>query len=117
MITHIFVFMKERVNQIFTSLIATLSLVSVALLWRHNFILTIVLVILAALLLLTNKSKQEIKTFVFCAFFGAMAEAFAIFFGVWTYGNPDFIGIPLWLMVLWGIASVFIVRVYSFFKD
>ena len=64
-----------------------------------------------------NKSKQEIKTFVFCAFFGAMAEAFAIIFGAWTYGNPNFIGIPIWLIILWGIASVFMVRVYLRFKN
>ena len=109
--------MKKKVNQIFTGLIAISSLVSVALLWEYNFILTIVLIILATLMLLMNKSKQEIKTFVFCAFFGAMAEAFAIIFGAWTYGNPNFIGIPIWLIVLWGIASIFMVRVYLFFKN
>ncbi|RMF92890.1 MAG: DUF2878 family protein [Candidatus Schekmanbacteria bacterium] len=109
--------MKEAINQIFTELIAILSLVSVLLLWKHNFILTVVLIILAILMLLMNKSKQEVKTFVFCAFFGAMAEAFAIVFGAWTYRNPSFIGIPIWLTVLWGIASVFIVRVYLSFKN
>lgn len=109
--------MNQRINKIFTGLIAISSLVSVALLWRYNFILTIVLIILATLMLLMNKSKQEIKTFIFCAFSGALAEAFAIIFGAWTYGNPSFIGIPIWLIVLWGIASVFMSRVYVFFKN
>ncbi len=109
--------MDQRINQIFTGLIAISSLISVALLWKYNFILTIALIILAILMLLMNKSKQEIKTFIFCAFFGAMAEAFAITFGTWTYGNTSFIGIPIWLIVLWGIASVFMVRVYLFFKN
>jgi uncharacterized membrane protein YoaT (DUF817 family) len=109
--------MKQKINQIFTGLIAISSLVSVALLWKYSFILTIVLIILAILMLLINRSKQEIKTFVFCAFFGAMAEVFAIIFGAWTYGNPNFIGIPIWLIVLWGIASVFMIRVYLFFKN
>jgi len=109
--------MKRITNQIFTGIVAIASLVSVALLWKQNFILLIVLTILAALMLLMNKSKKEFKTFIFCAFFGAIAEAFAIIFGAWTYGNPNIIGIPIWLVILWGIASIFIVRVYLFFKN
>lgn len=109
--------MNRVSKQIFTGIIAILSLVSVALLWKYNLILTIVLVVLATIMLLMNKSKQEMKTFALCAFSGAMAEAFAIIFGTWTYGNPNFIGIPIWLIVLWGIASIFIVRVHLFFKN
>ena len=109
--------MNKKINQIFTNLIAIASLLSVALLWKHSFILTIVLVTLATLMLLMNKSKQELKIFIFSALFGIFAEAFAISFGAWTYGNPDIIGIPIWLTILWGIASIFIVRFYLFFKN
>ena len=101
----------------FTGFIALASLLSVAFLWKQNLLLFIILTILAILLLFINKSKQEIKTFLFCAFFGALTEAFAIMFGAWAYGNPNIIGIPMWLFVLWGIASVFIVRVYLSFKE
>ncbi len=72
---------------------------------------------LAVLLLFVNRAKRELKIFLFCGFSGALAEAFAVFFGPWSYANPDFIGVPFWLFILWGIASVFIVRVYLFFKD
>ncbi len=109
--------MKQITNQIFTGLIAIASLISVAFLWKQNFILLITLMFLATLMLLMNKSKQELKTFIFCSFFGAIAEAFAIMFGAWNYGNPDIIGVPIWLIILWGIASIFIVRVYLFFKN
>lgn len=109
--------MNKTINKILTGLIAMSSLLSVAFLWKDNLILTIVLIVLAILMLLMNRSKQELKTFIFCAFFGAMAEAFAIIFGTWTYGNPSLIGIPIWLIVLWGIASIFMVRIYLFFKD
>ncbi len=100
-----------------TGLIAILSLISVALLWKYNLILTIVLIVFAVPMLWVNKSKREIKTFLLCAVLGAIAEAFAIIFGAWTYGNPSFIGIPVWLIVLWGIASIFVVRVYTMFQD
>ncbi len=108
--------MSKVISQIFTVLIAIASLISVAFLWKQNFILFIVLIILATLLLLMSRSKQELKTFIFCSFSGAIAEAFAISFGAWSYGNPTVIGIPIWLVVLWGIASIFIVRVYLFFN-
>jgi uncharacterized membrane protein YoaT (DUF817 family) len=109
--------MNRIISQIFTGLIAIISLVSVALFWKYNLMLTIILIVLAMLMLLINKSKQEIKTFIFCAFFGTIAESFAIIFGAWNYGNPNLVNIPIWLIVLWGIASVFIIRVYLFFKN
>jgi len=109
--------MKKIINQIFTGLIAIASFLSVAFLWKQNFILLIVLVLLATIMLLMNKSKQELKTFIFCAFFGAIAEGFAISSGAWTYGNPNIQNIPIWLIILWGIASIFMVRVYLFFKN
>lgn len=66
-------------------------------------------------MLLMNRSKKEFKTFIFCAFSGAIAEILAIIFGAWTYGNPNIVGIPIWLAVLRGITSIFIIRVYLFF--
>lgn len=109
--------MNKKANNLFTGLIAILSLVSVALLWKKNFILTIVLIILAIFMLLMNKSKREIIVFVFFGFLGAGIEVSEIAFGVWRYNNPSFIGIPIWLIVLWGIASIFIIRVYSSFNN
>jgi uncharacterized membrane protein YoaT (DUF817 family) len=109
--------MKHIFSQVLTGLIALASLLSVAFLWKHNLILLIVLILLATLMLLMNKSKRELKTFIFCAISGAIAEGFAVFLGAWTYANPNLLNIPIWLIVLWGIASVFVVRVYFFFGD
>ncbi len=109
--------MNKKNKRLFTRIIAFLSLISVALLWEYNLILTIVLVALAAFMLLMNKSKQELRIFVYCGLSGALAEVIVVFFGAWTYANPNIIGIPIWLIVLWGIASVFIVRSYLSFQN
>ena len=104
-------------NQRLTGIIAIIAFASVVLLWKYNLILLLVLSILAILMLWMNKSKQEIKTFIFCAFFGAIFESLAILFGVWKYDNPNLLNIPIWLIVLWGIAAIFMVRVYLYFKN
>lgn len=109
--------MEKIKNLILTITVSVLTLLSVALLWEYNFLLTLVLIILAILMLLITKSKKEIKIFLFCGFAGAFAEIFAIYFGAWSYANPVFLGIPIWLIILWGIASIFTNRVALFFKD
>jgi hypothetical protein len=109
--------MKKIFSRILTGLIAIASLLSVTLLWKQNLLLLLILTVLATLMLLMNKSKQELKTFIFCAFFGAIAESITILYGAWTYGNPNILNIPIWLIVLWGIASVFMVRIHLFFKN
>lgn len=50
-------------------------------------------------------------------FFGPVAEAIAIAFGVWTYGNSQFAGIPLWLSPLWGIAALYFIAVAVFIGE
>ncbi len=107
----------SKYEKFLTSLIAVSSLLSVSFLWRNNFILTLVLVFLGCIMLLMNKSKKELKTFIFCGFMGALAESYGIFSGVWVYNNPNLLNFPVWLIFLWGIASIFMVRVYLSFKD
>ncbi len=48
-----------------TIFIAIGSLIGVSLLWQHNFILLLVISILAIILLLNKKSKRELKLFIF----------------------------------------------------
>jgi uncharacterized membrane protein YoaT (DUF817 family) len=95
---------------VLTAILAVTSLLSVSYLWKNEGILTFVLVAIAFAMLSIAKSKNEIILFVFCSFAGALAESYAILFGVWSYSAPTFIGIPIWLPLLWGIAAVFIKR-------
>ncbi|MEM5844080.1 MAG: hypothetical protein QXX07_01610 [Candidatus Aenigmatarchaeota archaeon] len=64
-------------------------------------------------MILIEKNKKDIYFFIFSGVFGASAEAFAIFFGAWKYSLPEILGlIPLWLPILWGIAGIFLKRVW-----
>jgi len=108
--------MTKKNTYLSTNILATISLLSVATMWRHNIILFVVLLIMAALLFSIERSKSEFKTFILCSISGAIAEYVAISFGAWNYQNPDLFNIPVWLPLLWGIASVFIVRAHINFS-
>jgi len=99
-----------------TSLLAVLSLVAVSLFWENNLLLLILLLIIGALMLLVNKSKTELTVFLHCGFLGAVSEIIAVYSGAWEYSNDSFLGIPIWLPVLWTIASIFILRIAGFIK-
>lgn len=45
---------------------------------------------------------------------GPLAESVAIHFGAWSYAQPVFIGIPLWLPFAWGNAGLYVLRLKSF---
>ena len=99
-----------------TLLLSILSLLLVLFLWENNLLLFILLMIIGILMLLINKSKTELIVFLFFGFSGAIAEAIAIYCGIWEYANSSFLGIPIWLPVLWAIASIYMLRVASFIR-
>ncbi len=99
-------------RHIYTLIMAVLSLLAVCLLWPYNWMLFLVLMVLAVVMLWLEKQKKEVKLFVFCGLTGAVAEIIAIVAGAWTYANADLYNIPVWLPVLWGIAAVYMSRAY-----
>ena len=55
-------------------------------------------------------NRNDIYYFVSGALIGPAAEIICIRFGVWSYANPTFLGIPIWLPIAWGAATVLIMR-------
>jgi uncharacterized membrane protein YoaT (DUF817 family) len=94
-----------------------LSILSVFFLWQYNWILFIALLFLSIANLFLTKSLQELKTFIFGSLLGPFFETFAILSGVWAYTNPNLFIIPCWLFLLWGLATLVLIRGYDFFKS
>lgn len=92
------------------------SLITVSLLWKNNLLCFLVLTTIAVLMILIEKSKVEIIVFLLNGLAGAIAEITAVYFGVWSYSNPAIGGIPYWLPIIWGIATIHIIRAYKFFS-
>ena len=96
------------------NVIAFASLVAVALLWSQPFVLLLALSTLSFGALFIERSKQAFILYALCAVLGSAAEAFAVAFGAWSYATPQFVGIPFWLIPLWGLAGVYIAALSTF---
>ena len=55
-------------------------------------------------------NRNDIYYFISGALIGPAADIICIRFGAWSYTNPTFFGIPVWLPIAWGAATVLIMR-------
>ncbi len=93
-----------------------LSVLIVSFLWRDN---TTTIVILAALWIVAMifwHDQRDLMIFIVAAIAGPLGEIIAIRFGVWSYANPTFLGIPLWLPLLWGFFAMMLSKVATTIK-
>jgi len=96
---------------IYSIVLALITLFSVSLFWTNQIILTTIIVVISVIMLLIWRDKEDVYLYIIVAVSGAIAEAIAIGFGVWTYTLPDFIGIPIWLPFVWGMAGLFVKKI------
>tara|TARA_Y100000034_G_C6870965_1_gene397651 strand:- start:808 stop:1158 length:351 start_codon:yes stop_codon:yes gene_type:complete len=78
--------------------------------YRNNFLLTILLIIGWIVAMKIWHDKDDIYFFVMAGILGPIGEIIAIHFGVWSYANPSFLGIPVWLPLVWGLSIMLIKR-------
>ncbi|MEM5793930.1 MAG: hypothetical protein QXS48_03295 [Candidatus Aenigmatarchaeota archaeon] len=105
----------EKVSRrfVYSFLLGLTSIFLVAFLWANSILLLVCLIFVSILMILVEKDKRDIYLFIFSGIFGASAEAFAILFGAWKYSLLEILDlIPSWLPILWGIAGIFIKRVW-----
>ena len=86
------------------------SIVVTSLFWKNNILLFIILLILSLIILYIDNFKF-LKTYICCGLFGAFAEIVAVTTNPWIYTNPSIMRIPIWLPLLWGIASISFIKV------
>ena len=103
---------KIKTKQLIYELILSITAVlSVIFLWQNNIGTFTILTILWILAMFLWHKKIDIITFIVGAIIGPIVEVSCIAMGVWSYANPSFIGIPLWLPILWGLATVLTRRI------
>ena len=95
-----------------TIIISIVSLGLVATLYSHPYLLLLALVVVAGGWLYMLHDRRYLYVFGVAGFAGPIAEVIAIYAGAWQYTLPQYAEIPVWLPILWGLAGMFIVRVW-----
>jgi hypothetical protein len=88
-----------------------------ALFWNNNLLLTIIATIYATFLLLIWHEAEDLMCFFFVLVIGTASEIIAVNFNVYTYNNPTFLGIPIWLPLAWGTAALCLRRIIISLKS
>lgn len=79
-------------------------------LFDNSVFIVISLLCVSFLMLIIDWNYKYLILYLAIFVSGPIAEAIAIYFGVWTYTNPVFIGVPMWLPFVWGNAGLYIIR-------
>ena len=94
-------------NELVKELMAfSLMVASIALLWRNNLLLLVVLLVEGLAALGLWHERYDLCFFLVTAVLGSLAEAVFVHFGVWRYANPTLLGIPVWFPVSFGTAAL-----------
>ena len=78
--------------------------------WRNNLLVASMLALLWTVNIRWH-TKNDNALFVLGFFGGSLAEINATQLGIWSYASPSFLGIPLWLPLIWGETMVIAKRI------
>ena len=99
---------KELVYEL---IIYVLAVLIVSLFWENNFSTFVLLAALFILIFSLSYSSRDLLVFLIAGIAGPLGEIVCLFLGIWNYSNPSFLGMPLWLPLLWGISGVMLLRI------
>jgi len=102
---------ENRKNLLIGFMAFILEIVLFYYLWENNIILTISLILVSAFILIWFSSREEKILYFACFILGPLFDLLLVPRGVWSYANPTFYGVPLWLPIAYGLGTVVIVKI------
>lgn len=106
--------MKSEIKKFLLTCPLALATLIITSSFAVNSLLCFSLILVVSILMLCIEwNSKNIIFFLAVCISGPIAEAIAIYAGVWTYTTPWYIGIPLWLPLAWGNAGLYIMRLKS----
>jgi len=91
------------------------GIVCLSLLYGQTLLLAAVLLALTGVALSIDRRPGDVWIVLGGAVLGPLAEGIAVACGAWTYAVPDALGLPIWLPVAWGLATLLIKRITEIF--
>jgi len=95
---------ETRRDQVLAVVSIVVVVLLIALFWENNVVLTLFVAAYTAFLLKLWHETEDLRRLIFVVIVGTASEIISVSFGAWTYNNPTFLGIPIWLPLTWGIA-------------
>jgi uncharacterized membrane protein YoaT (DUF817 family) len=106
--------MRTGVSVLTETIFVILCVFIIAFMWSDNALLSIVsLAGCSIALYIWHRERSELLLFITGAVIGPTVEIICIHYGAWSYSNPSFWGIPLWLPIVWGYVAVYLKRVHE----
>jgi hypothetical protein len=82
-------------------------------LWRQPFILSLLLIALTLLKRRLFPIKREFLWYMGLTLGGAIVEVVMVNIGGgWRYAKPQFLNIPLWMPLFWGLVGTTVIVLY-----
>ncbi len=78
--------------------------------WQSHILSTFLALSLIIIVFVIYHKPIDIIFFILGIILGSIGEISCVYFGVWEYNNPLFLGIPLWLSLFWGYVFILINR-------
>lgn len=104
--------MKKSWQIFIETLPILLGIILSYLLWRNSMLLFLVYLILTVGLILWRRDKKEFIIFGYGILIGFIVETIGTqISGYQSFTEPDFLGIPLWLPIVWGYGFVAMKRI------
>lgn len=100
---------------LFEFIIFSLGISFIVFFWKNNILTAMLLLILYITANRFLHKKHDIVFYISGGILGPTAEIVCIRYGAWSYANPTYFGIPIWLPLAWGFASVMLVRISETF--
>ena len=95
---------------IYDAVMYVLLIVSLCMFWRMNILLFIIMLVLTLLSLIKYHENTDICFVIIAGIIGPIGEIICIYFGVWSYSNPDILGIPMWLILAHAYFGIIVRR-------
>ena len=100
--------MSDARKALINAALALTTLLLTSVLWRTPVALTALLIATGVAIYALRPSRTSACVYAVGFVFGPLAEGVSISTGAWEYASPTFLGIPVWLPFVWGIAALFI---------
>jgi len=81
----------------------------------NNASMIIICVSMTSAYMIVTKNIERLYFILSVIFFG-LAELTLVRAGIWTYSNPQLIGIPYWMPLMWGLCTAILKQVTDGFK-